>query len=166
VSLLRLQEGRSVRRTVLCTSGRPWFNPHRVLPPSSDRKTDSTRRPLLTSSRYPTMDQPLPGAAPELVVSPIQDLVATAHSVVRLAYFILSVSLSLSAQLVHFTTLTLPRIAFNVLSWGATFTLTLNFTKVLVTVLLGGTVLSYIWKVRYLNRYTSLKEVRTIVPLH
>jgi lysophospholipid hydrolase len=108
----------------------------------------------------------MPGAAPELVVSPIQDLVATAHSVVRLAYFILSVSLSLSAQLVHFTTLTLPRIAFNVLSWGATFTLTLNFTKVLVTVLLGGTVLSYIWKVRYLNRYTSLKEVRTMVPLH
>lgn len=96
---------------------------------------------------------------PDAVVSPIQDLLVTAQSVVRLAYFILSWTLSLSAQLASFCTLTLPRVVYDILSWGATLTLTLNFTKVATTLILGGTVLSYIWKVRYLNRYTSLKEV-------
>lgn len=83
---------------------------------------------------------------------------ATFHSIVRLAYFILSWAISISAALATFATLTIPRYAYAILSWGATFTLRLDFTKVAVTLLVGGTALSYFWKVRYLNRYTSLKE--------
>ena len=55
-------------------------------------------------------------------------------------------------------TLTLPRWAFFILSWGATVTLQLNFTKVAISLIVGATILSYVWKVRYLNRYTTLKE--------
>ena len=54
--------------------------------------------------------------------------------------------------------MTLPRWAFLVLSWGATVTLQLNFTKVAIFLFFATTVLSYAWKVKYLNRYTTLKE--------
>jgi lysophospholipid hydrolase len=55
-------------------------------------------------------------------------------------------------------TMTVPRWAFLIVSWGATITLQLSFTKVALTMALGATILSYAWKVKYLNRYTTLKE--------
>ncbi|KAK4057788.1 phosphatidylcholine and lysophosphatidylcholine phospholipase [Microbotryomycetes sp. JL221] len=65
---------------------------------------------------------------------------------------------ALTAWIVGFVTMTLPRWAFIILSWGATVTLQLNFTKVAVTLFIATTILSYAWKVKYLNRYTTLKE--------
>nr|CRX79253.1 hypothetical protein ls5931a1_00061 [Leucosporidium scottii] len=87
-----------------------------------------------------------------------EDLMATLNAASRLTYFVLSHAYSTATALVAFVTLTLPRWAFFVLSWGATVTLQLNFTKVAISLALGATVLSYVWKVRYLNRYTTLKE--------
>lgn len=104
---------------------------------------------------------PIPAGIPlpaPLVMSPIEDLVQTLSSLLRLTSFLVVHLYALSAWIVAFVTLTLPRVVYSVLSWGATFTLRLNFTKVAVTLFLGGSALSYVWKVRYLNRYTELKE--------
>ncbi len=87
-------------------------------------------------------------AAPSLT----EDVVATFQALSRLAYFLGSATLRLSTWVVTFATLTLPRTAYSVLSWGAVFTLQLNFTKVAITIGIGATILSYVWKVRYLNR--------------
>jgi len=93
------------------------------------------------------MESPL-RASPSLT----EDILSTFHALSRLVYFVASATLRISTWVVTFATLTLPRVAYSVLSWGAVFTLQLNFTKVAITVGLGATVLSYVWKVRYLNR--------------
>lgn len=83
-------------------------------------------------------------------------------SVTKASYRLTIVTLSFVAGLVSRTlawlTFSLPRFVYAVLSWGATFTLRLNFAKVAISLLIGTTILSYAWKVRYLNRYTFLKE--------
>ena len=81
-----------------------------------------------------------------------QDVVKTAQSILRIVAFVLQLTYSISTSVVAFVTLTLPRIAFSILHWGATFTLKLDFPRLFVTLVIGGTTLSYIWKVRYLNR--------------
>lgn len=89
-----------------------------------------------------------------------EDVVATFRALSRLAYFLASATLRFSTWAVTFATLTLPRVAYSVLSWGAVFTLQLNFTKVAITVGLGATILSYVWKVRYLNRSVRARAGR------
>ena len=81
-----------------------------------------------------------------------EDVIATFHALSRLVYFLAAATLRVSTWAVTFATLTLPRVAYSVLSWGAVFTLQLNFTKVAITIGIGATILSYVWKVRYLNR--------------
>lgn len=81
-----------------------------------------------------------------------QDIINTTQSIFRLVSFLLQLTYSISSFVVTFATLTVPRFAFSVLHWGATFTLQLNFPRLFVTLVIGGTILSYIWKVRYLNR--------------
>lgn len=97
-----------------------------------------------------------PGPKPTLA----EDLINTSQSVIRLLTFVLSVVLNLSASVASFTTLTLPRIVYSILHWGATFTLQLNFPRLFVSLVIGGTILSYIWKVRYLNRCVREQEQR------
>ncbi|KAM0746509.1 patatin-domain-containing protein [Meredithblackwellia eburnea MCA 4105] len=87
-----------------------------------------------------------------------EDLNTTTHSLLRLLKFLITWCISISSQIVAFATLSLPRYLYSVLYWGTTFTLQLNFTRLFVLLIIGGTILSYIWKVRYLNRYTTLKE--------
>lgn len=91
--------------------------------------------------------------------SPLDDILSTLSSLLRLSYFLLSHLAHLSTVLLHFVSIKLPIILYSVLSWGATVTLKLNFTKVAIGVGVVGTVLSWVWKVRYLNRYTKLREV-------
>ncbi|SCZ99364.1 BZ3500_MvSof-1268-A1-R1_Chr7-2g09501 [Microbotryum saponariae] len=96
---------------------------------------------------------PPPFAAP----TASEDFILALNSILRLTYYVLSWSASASAHLAAFVTLTLPRWAFLVLHWGATITLRFNFMSVIITLFIGATILSYVWKVRYLNRYTTLK---------
>ncbi|KDE07905.1 hypothetical protein MVLG_01815 [Microbotryum lychnidis-dioicae p1A1 Lamole] len=96
---------------------------------------------------------PPPFAAP----TASEDFILALNSTLRLTYYVLSWLASASAHLAAFVTLTLPRWAFLILHWGATITLRFNFMSVVITLFIGATILSYVWKVRYLNRYTTLK---------
>ncbi|KAM0789045.1 hypothetical protein ACM66B_003110 [Microbotryomycetes sp. NB124-2] len=87
-----------------------------------------------------------------------EDFYAAVSLWTRLSLWSIHKVAALTAWVAAFVTLTLPRWAFFILSWGATVTLQLNFTKVAVTLFLATTILSYAWKVKYLNRYTTLRE--------
>ncbi|KAK4055464.1 phosphatidylcholine and lysophosphatidylcholine phospholipase [Microbotryomycetes sp. JL201] len=95
-----------------------------------------------------------PTAAPTIT----EDVYAAISLWTRLSLWSIHKIAALTAWIVGLVTLTLPRWAFIVLSWGATVTLQLNFTKVAITLFIATTILSYAWKVKYLNRYTTLKE--------
>lgn len=59
---------------------------------------------------------------------------------------------SVSARVAAFATLTLPRVLYSVLHWSFAFSLKLDFAKVALLSLFLSSVLSYVYKVRYLNR--------------
>ncbi|CEQ42560.1 SPOSA6832_04388 [Sporobolomyces salmonicolor] len=64
-----------------------------------------------------------------------------------------------SRQLISFLTLRVPYYTFTILHWGATLTFRLDTFKIAVFLVVLSTVLSYVWKVRYLNRYTELRDL-------
>ncbi|GAA5957475.1 hypothetical protein JCM21900_002678 [Sporobolomyces salmonicolor] len=74
-------------------------------------------------------------------------------------YYVLSHLYSLSRQLISFLTLRVPYYTFTILHWGATLTFRLDTFKIAVFLVVLSTVLSYVWKVRYLNRYTELRDL-------
>lgn len=90
---------------------------------------------------------------------PLEDVVVAVSSTLRLALYLLSWAYSAAFTLASFATLTTPRIVYSILSWSVLFSLRLDITKVVALILVGATILSYIWKVRFLNRYTTLKEI-------
>ncbi|TNY20475.1 hypothetical protein DMC30DRAFT_352286 [Rhodotorula diobovata] len=64
-----------------------------------------------------------------------------------------------STRLLAFATLTIPSALFSLLHYSASLTFHLTFVKILGFVAILTTVASYVWKVRYLNRYTELRDL-------
>lgn len=91
--------------------------------------------------------------------TPFEDVLDIITSCFRLSLFLLSWTYTASLKLIAFVTLTTPRLVYSILSWSVLFSLRLDITKVVALVLVGTTILSYIYKVRFLNRYTTLKEI-------
>ncbi|KWU47420.1 patatin-domain-containing protein, partial [Rhodotorula sp. JG-1b] len=56
-------------------------------------------------------------------------------------------------------TLSLPSLAFSALHYSASLTFHLTFLKIVAFLLIVTTIASYVWKVRYLNRYTELRDL-------
>ncbi|GAA6035727.1 hypothetical protein JCM8097_005671 [Rhodosporidiobolus ruineniae] len=77
----------------------------------------------------------------------------------RLGVWTLGTVYSLSTQLLTFLTLTLPTRLFSLLHFSAALTFRLTFLKIALFLLVVSTALSYVWKVRYLNRYTELRDL-------
>ena len=96
-------------------------------------------------------------AAPSATPSPFQELTHSLSSILRLCSFLFYWAYRLSLALGRFATLDLPLIVYAILSWN--LSLRLDFKKVASLLVIGGTVLSYVYKVRFLNRYTTLKEI-------
>ncbi|GAA5859717.1 hypothetical protein JCM8547_006997 [Rhodosporidiobolus lusitaniae] len=87
------------------------------------------------------------------------DLLTAWDLVSRLAVWSVMWAYSLSTQLLTFLTLTLPTSLFSLLHYSASLTFHLTFLKLLGFFLVLSTALSYVWKVRYLNRYTELRDL-------
>ena len=96
-------------------------------------------------------------ATPTPIPSPFQELTHSISSILRLCSFLFYWAYRLSLALGRFATLDLPLIVYAILSWN--LSLRLDFTKMFTLLVIGGTVLSYVYKVRFLNRYTTLKEI-------
>ncbi|GAA5864459.1 hypothetical protein JCM1840_000507 [Sporobolomyces johnsonii] len=84
---------------------------------------------------------------------------AGSFTLYNVLYYVLSHLYSLSRQLISFLTLRVPYYTFTILHWGATLTFRLDTFKIAVFLVVLSTVLSYVWKVRYLNRYTELRDL-------
>ncbi|BGO90930.1 phosphatidylcholine and lysophosphatidylcholine phospholipase [Rhodotorula toruloides] len=77
----------------------------------------------------------------------------------RLSYFLAHTAVHFTARAIAFLTLTLPASTFSLIHYSASLTFHLTFLKLLAFFLLVSTVASYVWKVRYLNRYTELRDL-------
>lgn len=88
--------------------------------------------------------------------SPVEDLIATIRAVVRLGYFLISWLYAGIRLLVAIFTIRVPLLLLSILEFS--FTMSLNFTAIATLTIILITTLSYFWKVRYLNRYSTLKE--------
>lgn len=88
--------------------------------------------------------------------SPVEDLIATIRAVVRLGYFLTSWLYAGIRLLVAIFTIRVPLLLLSILEFS--FTMSLNFTAIATLTIILITTLSYFWKVRYLNRYSTLKE--------
>lgn len=64
-----------------------------------------------------------------------------------------------TTRTVAFVTLSLPSLAFSALHYSASLTFHLTFIKIVGFLILVTTIASYVWKVRYLNRYTELRDL-------
>lgn len=62
-------------------------------------------------------------------------------------------------QTLAFATITLPTSVFNLVHYSVSLSFHLTFLKLLAFFLFVTTVASYVWKVRYLNRYTELRDL-------
>ncbi|GAA6058867.1 hypothetical protein JCM10212_002811 [Sporobolomyces blumeae] len=80
-------------------------------------------------------------------------------SLSALLYLLLSHLYSLSRSVISIVTLKIPYYTFQTLHWGATLTFQLNTFKVAVFLFVLSSIASYAWKVKYLNRYTELREL-------
>ncbi|GAA5909018.1 hypothetical protein JCM6882_004969 [Rhodosporidiobolus microsporus] len=98
-------------------------------------------------------------APPPVPPSLAHDLLTAWDLVSRLGVWIITWAYSLSTRLIAFVTLALPAHLFNLLHFSASLTFRLTFLKVAGFVLIVSAGLSYVWKVRYLNRYTELRDL-------
>ncbi|KPV72156.1 uncharacterized protein RHOBADRAFT_39615 [Rhodotorula graminis WP1] len=64
-----------------------------------------------------------------------------------------------STRVLAFATLTVPTALFSLLHYSASLTFHLTFVKILAFLLILTTIVSWIYKVRYLNRYTQLRDL-------
>lgn len=134
-----------------------------------DAVSSATVRQILidsTTSTPPTMATALLHVVDSLPVppvilktTPLEDVFVAVSSCWRLVLYLLSWVYTGTLALISFVTLTTPRLVYSILSWGVVFSLRLDVTKVAALLLVGGTILSYVYKVRFLNRYTTLKEI-------
>ncbi|GAA6007388.1 hypothetical protein JCM10207_006324 [Rhodosporidiobolus poonsookiae] len=77
----------------------------------------------------------------------------------RLGLWAVGTTYSVSTRLIAFLTLSLPSHLFHLVHYSASLTFHLTFLKLVGFFLLLSTVASYVWKVRYLNRYTELRDL-------
>ncbi|GAA5937198.1 lysophospholipase [Sporobolomyces koalae] len=80
-------------------------------------------------------------------------------SVSSYVYLVLTHLYTLSRSLIQFVTLRIPYYTFATLSWATTLTFRLTTFKILVFLLIVSSAASWAWKVKYLNRYTELREL-------
>ncbi|GAA5861134.1 hypothetical protein JCM3774_002201 [Rhodotorula dairenensis] len=98
---------------------------------------------------------PPPPEAPAL----LDDLSVLAGLLSRLLVFTVHTALTVTTRVVAFVTLSLPTLAFSALHYSASLTFHLTFLKIVAFLLIVTTIASYVWKVRYLNRYTELRDL-------
>ncbi|BGP15400.1 phosphatidylcholine and lysophosphatidylcholine phospholipase [Rhodosporidiobolus nylandii] len=77
----------------------------------------------------------------------------------RLGVWTVGWAYSLFTHALSLLTLRLPTSLFHLVHYSASLTFHLTFLKLLGFFLLVSTVISYVWKVRYLNRYTELRDL-------
>ncbi|GAA6055892.1 hypothetical protein JCM3770_002347 [Rhodotorula araucariae] len=77
----------------------------------------------------------------------------------RFALWALHKAVAWSTRILAFATLTVPSSLFALLHYSASLTFQLTFVKILGFVAIIATIASYVWKVRYLNRYTELRDL-------
>lgn len=117
--------------------------------------TMETAQTLVTAQAAPLTEAL--SAAP----SPLDEVLNTAHALLRFFLFLSYWFYTFSRWLIAFATLTLPRYAYNILSWN--LSLRIDFTKAASIILVTSTILSYAYKVKFLNRYTQLKETPLVL---
>ncbi|GAA5986855.1 hypothetical protein JCM10908_000923 [Rhodotorula pacifica] len=101
------------------------------------------------------------GAPPPTQQAPalLDDLSVLAGLLSRLLVFTVHTALTLTTRTIAFVTLSLPSLAFSALHYSASLTFHLTFLKIVAFLLIVTTIASYVWKVRYLNRYTELRDL-------
>ncbi|GAA5994555.1 lysophospholipase [Rhodotorula paludigena] len=87
------------------------------------------------------------------------DLSVAWSLVSRLLVWTIHTALHLLTQTLAFATITLPTSVFNLVHYSVSLSFHLTFLKLLAFFLFVTTVASYVWKVRYLNRYTELRDL-------
>ncbi|GAA5904627.1 uncharacterized protein JCM6883_003846 [Sporobolomyces salmoneus] len=74
-------------------------------------------------------------------------------------YLFLTQVYTLSRSLIQFITLRIPYYTFATLSWATTLTFRLTTFKIAIFLFVLSSAASWAWKVKYLNRYTELREL-------
>ncbi|BGP47447.1 phosphatidylcholine and lysophosphatidylcholine phospholipase [Rhodotorula kratochvilovae] len=96
---------------------------------------------------------------PAVPASLSHDLSVLWTLVSRFALWTLHKAVAWSTRVLGFVTLTVPSSLFALLHYSASLTFQLTFVKILAFVAFIATIASYVWKVRYLNRYTELRDL-------
>ncbi|GAA5933617.1 hypothetical protein JCM3775_003753 [Rhodotorula graminis] len=87
------------------------------------------------------------------------DLEVLFNLVSRFVVWALHTGIAWSTRVLAFATLTVPTALFSLLHYSASLTFHLTFVKILAFLLILTTIVSWIYKVRYLNRYTQLRDL-------